>query len=107
MSQNVVSGTIAFFTRVARGFQPRDRGPERAAPHQRGQRIATALVAVLMCAQPTPAQAYLKFGVRVGTREVTLKWNRTPVRYFVTDRGVAGVSAQQFQAAVTRAFQTW
>jgi hypothetical protein len=38
---------------------------------------------------------------------VTLKWTQTPVRYFVTDRGVPGVSATDFQAAVGRAFSTW
>jgi hypothetical protein len=30
-----------------------------------------------------------------------------PIRYFVTDRGVPGVSSTQFQQAVTRAFATW
>jgi hypothetical protein len=30
-----------------------------------------------------------------------------PIRYFVTDRGVGGVSSTQFQQAVSRAFATW
>jgi hypothetical protein len=38
---------------------------------------------------------------------VTLKWATTPVRYFVTDQGVSGVSATDFQAAVAQAFATW
>ena len=54
-----------------------------------------------------PALAYLKFGFTVGGRSVTLKWAQTPVRYFVTERGVDGVSAADLQAAVARAFATW
>ena len=66
------------------------RGPVRPA-----KRIfATVLIAAMTWAQATPALAYLKFGVRAGNREVTLKWNRTPVRYFVTERSAPGVSVQ-------------
>ena len=55
-----------------------------------------------------PAFAYLKFGVRVGGRQVTLKWAQTPVRYFVSDRSsVPGVNVSDFQTAVGRAFETW
>src|SRR2546425_4319675 len=63
----------------------------------------------LLLALPEPARAYLKFSVqtlRAGT--VTLRWDASrPVRYFVTNRGVPGVSASDFQAAVARAFDTW
>jgi hypothetical protein len=55
----------------------------------------------------SPADAYLKFGTRVGDRVVSLKWNRRPVRYVVGDRGAAGVSADQLQTAIDRAFRTW
>jgi hypothetical protein len=51
--------------------------------------------------------AYLKLGYRVGTRTVSVKWSRLPVRYFVTDRDVPGVTASQLQAAAARAFATW
>ena len=55
-----------------------------------------------------PARAYLKFGLTAASgRTVTLRWAQLPVRYFVTDRGVSGVSAGQFQSAVDRAFRTW
>ena len=54
-----------------------------------------------------PLGAYLKLGSRVGTRTVTLQWRDFPVRYFITDRGVDGVSPQQFQEAVGRSFSTW
>jgi hypothetical protein len=66
------------------------------------------LVAVLLAMlTPAPAGAYLKLGSRVGTRTVTLKWASMPVRYFVTNRDAPGVSAQQFQEAMARAFDTW
>src|SRR2546426_8754368 len=69
-----------------------------------------AVVALaLSLALPAHARAYLKFSVptlRGGA--VTLQWDTTtPVRYFVTNRGVPGVSASDFQAAVARAFDTW
>lgn len=54
-----------------------------------------------------PLHAYLKLGSRVGNRTVTLKWNRMPVRYFVTNRDAPGVTATQFQTAVNQAFRTW
>ena len=38
---------------------------------------------------------------------MTLKWSTTPVRYFVTNHGVTGVSAAEFQAATAHAFATW
>lgn len=55
----------------------------------------------------TPAEAYLKFGTRVGDRVVPLKWSRIPVRYFVSDRPAAGVSTDQLRSAIDRAFRTW
>jgi hypothetical protein len=69
--------------------------------------LLTSIVIVAMIVPAQPASAYLKFGVRVAGRQVTLKWSQTPVRYFVTDGGVPGVSASDFQAAVGRAFATW
>lgn len=66
---------------------------------------AAALIAVLAFADP--ALAYLKFGITVGGRQVTLKWSLTPVRYAVTTTSVPGVSASDFQSAVQRAFASW
>jgi hypothetical protein len=54
-----------------------------------------------------PAAAYLKLGTQVGGRTVTLQWKQFPIRYFVTNRDVDGVTAQQFSTAVQRAFSTW
>ena len=55
-----------------------------------------------------PASAYLKFGVRVGDRQVTLKWARTPVRYFISSTtAVPGVTIDDLQSAAGRAFTQW
>ena len=71
-------------------------------------RAACALVAAACVARPLPAAAYLKFGVTVGGRQVTLKWAQTPPRYFVSARSsVPGVGVADFEAAVARAFQRW
>ncbi len=72
-------------------------------------RAAGSVVAVSVCLAilAPPVQAYLKLGTRVGTRTVTIKWGRQPVRYFVTNRDAPGVTAAQFQTTITRAFGTW
>jgi hypothetical protein len=69
--------------------------------------LALTLAAALILAQSSPALAYLKFGVPVGGKQVTLRWAQSPVRYFVADTGVPGVSAIDFQNTVARAFATW
>lgn len=71
----------------------------------RVHRVLAAALLVLLAA--VPLSAYLKLGSRVGSRTVTLRWSEFPVRYFITDRAVNGVTAQQFQAAIGRAFNTW
>ena len=66
--------------------------------------LCLAVVAALQA----PAHAYLKLGSSVNGRTVSLQWPaRTPVRYFIGDRGVDGVSAPQFREAVGRGFETW
>ena len=67
--------------------------------------LVTLLIALL--AAPAPAGAYLHFAINTGGQTVTIKWQDMPVRWFATDRGVPGVSASQFQAAVARAFETY
>jgi hypothetical protein len=69
--------------------------------------IAAFVVASLVLCHAAPALAYLKFGVPIRGQQVTVKWAQTPVRYFVSDSGVPGVSATDFQNAVGRAFATW
>jgi len=66
---------------------------------------AAALLIVLISSDP--AFGYLKFGVTVGGRQITLKWAQTPVRYAVTAVTVPGVTATDFQSAVQRAFDSW
>jgi hypothetical protein len=71
-------------------------------------RRVVACLLVALAADVPAAFAYLKFGVNIGPRQVTLKWPaNAPVRYFVTDRGASGVSAQDFAGAMSRAFDTW
>lgn len=69
--------------------------------------IAIALAALIVLSLPSPAFAYLKFGVRIGDRFVDVRWNETPIRYFVNERDVATVSGSEFRDAVQRAFGTW
>ena len=69
--------------------------------------ITIAVAVSLMFGHSAPALAYLKFGVPIRGQQVTVKWAQTPVRYFVSDSGVPGVSAVDFQNAVGRAFATW
>lgn len=65
------------------------------------------LVASLVALMAAPAAAYLKLGFRTSGRITTVRWTDRPVRYFVTNRGDNGVTAPQFQQAMTRAFTTW
>ena len=70
------------------------------------KRTAVLLICAIACGVPTPASAYLKFGIRVGDRTVAVKWNQ-PVEYFVTERDILAVSAVELRDAVGRAFATW
>ena len=71
------------------------------------RRAVAAVLAVLVFVQAQPARAYLKFGVTVGGKNITLKWAPGPVRYFISDQGVPGVTSADLQAAVGRAFASW
>lgn len=68
---------------------------------------AGVLLTIALALASVPALAYLKLGTRVQSRTLNLKWGSFPIRYFVTDRGAPQVSAQDFQSAVTRAFDRW
>jgi Matrixin len=71
-------------------------------------RAVAFLLSMLLLAPAPPAFAYLKFGTRVNGQQVSLKWAQTPVRYFVNSTSaVPGVSVDDFQAAVGRAFAQW
>lgn len=69
--------------------------------------VAALCMLTLVLAHTAPADAYLKFGISVNGRMLDARWSTLPMRYFVNDAGVPGVSAQQFREAVDRAFRTW
>jgi Matrixin len=68
--------------------------------------LAAWLSCWLVAGSVSDAAAYQTYGVEIGGRVVTLKWT-APVRYYVTEGGVAGVSTSDLEAAVGRAFATW
>lgn len=68
--------------------------------------VTLVLVLVMALSSPAPAWAYLKFGVQIGSTTQEVRWTQ-PVRYFVSERSVPGVSATEFRDAVGRAFATW
>ena len=65
--------------------------------------VAAILVAALALSVPAPASAYLKFGVEIDSTVREVKWNGA-IRYFVTERAVAGVSPSAFRDTIRRAF---
>jgi hypothetical protein len=69
--------------------------------------LALWLAAVLLLIPADSALAYLKLGFDMNGQSVILKWGQTPVSYFVSSVGVPGVTPNDFQAAVSRAFGTW
>ena len=70
--------------------------------------VWAGLAAAVVLWVAAPAEGYLKFGFTDGIVTQVLKWDESrPVSYVVGDRGVAGVSPEEFDVAVARAFQTW
>src|SRR5260221_2369261 len=67
---------------------------------------AAATVAALVLSAPA-LHAYLKLGARVGSNVVALRWSAFPIRYFITNRDVPGVTAPQLQQAVAGALASW
>ena len=73
----------------------------------RGAIAAVATIACLVLAGER-AFGYLKLGTRtVSGGTATLHWDNLPVRYFITNRAAAGVTAQQLEQAVGRGFASW
>jgi hypothetical protein len=73
------------------------------------KRGARALLLALVCALGANARVdgYLKLGTRVGSGVVSLRWTSFPIRYFITNRDIPGVSAPQMRDAAGRAFASW
>ena len=69
--------------------------------------IAVFVVFAVALALTPGARAYLKFGTSVGNIVVGLQWDDFPVKYSITNRNVAGVTATQLQAAVANGFASW
>ena len=70
-------------------------------------RLTVAAAAVALLVTAPRLEAYLKLGTHVGANLVSLRWAGFPIRYFVTNRDVDGVSAPQLQQAVAHALATW
>jgi hypothetical protein len=68
---------------------------------------ALTVLAILLCVAPQPAHAYLHLTLSVGSTQRPLKWDASRVRWFAAERGVAGVTAAQFQTEVASSFATW
>ena len=68
---------------------------------------AASALAIVAGFLSQPVLAYLKIGTRAQNRTLSLRWQNFPIRYYVTDQGVPGVSATDFQGAVSRGFGTW
>jgi Matrixin len=69
--------------------------------------LAAWLAVFLLLVSADPALAYLKLGFDMNGQSFILKWPRSPAQYFVSSVGVPGVTPNDFQAAVSRAFATW
>jgi len=69
--------------------------------------LAWILAAIAIVLSAPVAFAYLKLGIEQNGHLITLKFNTMPVRYFVTNRDVPGVTAPQLRDAAGRAFASW
>lgn len=74
----------------------------------RPHRPARALLAVAALVMAAPAaDAYLKLGTRVNGQVMSLRWSTLPIRYFISNRDVPLVTAQQLRQTVAQAFAQW
>ena len=71
------------------------------------KRAAAAALAAAVSVCPIAVDAYLKLGTEASGTLTELRWSGFPVRYFITNRDIPGVSAPQLQQAVGRALSSW
>jgi Matrixin len=71
------------------------------------KRVHAVAVAVALVLSAPALDGYLKLGTRVGGNLIPLRWTAFPIRYFITNRDIPGVSAPQLQQAVSSALATW
>jgi hypothetical protein len=69
--------------------------------------IAGALALCAVAGLATPASAYLHLSVTAFGGVKAIKWPRSPVRWFSANTSAPGITAAQFQQAITAAFATW
>jgi len=67
--------------------------------------VAVAVAASLMA--PVSANAYLQLSIQAGGGFKLLRWPTSPVRWYATNRGAAGVTPSEFQTTLARGFATW
>lgn len=68
--------------------------------------VAVLLAVLVGVGAPSPAFAYLKFGVQLQSGVVDVRWSG-PVQYFINERDIPNVPSAQLREAVARAFATW
>ena len=69
--------------------------------------VALAVVVGALLASAPAVDGYLKLGTRIGGRLVDLRFNTFPIRYFITNRGVPGVTAAQLQQSRGARVRSW
>lgn len=69
-------------------------------------RAASAGLSLLLAAG-SPAEAYLKVGLRTNGEHTNLHWSRLPVQYYVNEAGLPGLATADYRAAIDRAFAAW
>ncbi|MGH9384740.1 MAG: hypothetical protein ACRD2N_10680, partial [Vicinamibacterales bacterium] len=68
---------------------------------------AWAAILTLSIGWPPSVFAYLKLGANVNGQIVDVSWRQQPVRYFVSERSVPGVTAADLRGAIGRATASW
>src|SRR5262245_17454749 len=72
----------------------------------RRSRSALVILAVTLLTSSSVG-AYLKLGLDVNGRTVGVRWSQMPIRYFITNRDINGVTAPQLQTVVQQGLDTW
>jgi hypothetical protein len=70
-------------------------------------RLRIVSIAVAVAVSSTAVLAYLPLGTTVDGHSVLTRWTSLPIKYSITNRASADVSASQLQAAAAASFNTW
>jgi hypothetical protein len=71
------------------------------------QFAVSAIVLAALLASAPAVDGYLKLGTRLGGRLLDVRFNTFPIRYFITNRNVPGVTAAELQQSIERGFASW